>query len=133
MDRPNVLILMADQFRSDCVGANGALVCHTPYLDSLARDGVTFERAYCVTPLCTPARGTLFTGRYPHRNGLWANTQYPETPTPRLRDGERLLFEHLTAAGYRCGYTGKWHLSVDETGEAHRRGVQDFFNGALAR
>src|SRR5581483_8669787 len=98
--RPNILILMADQLRSDCLGTNGAPICRTPHLDRLAQGGVSFQRAYCVTPLCTPARAALFTGRYPHSNGLWANTHYPHTPTPRLRAGERLLFEHLAAAGY---------------------------------
>ncbi|MBI3974031.1 MAG: sulfatase-like hydrolase/transferase, partial [Chloroflexi bacterium] len=133
MSRPNILILMADQFRSDLIGANGSAICRTPYLDKLAAGGVTFTRAYCTTPLCTPARGALFTGRYPHSNGLTANTQYPDTPTPRLREGERLLFEHLAAAGYHCGYVGKWHLSVgDEAAEARRRGVADFLNARQA-
>lgn len=124
---PNVLILMADQFRSDALGAHGTSVCQTPHLDRLAAQGVTFSRAYTPTPLCTPARAALFTGRYPHSNGLTANTQYPECPTPFLNRGERMLSEHLAAAGYRCGYVGKWHLNVgDEAAEAHRRGIADF-------
>jgi len=131
--RPNLLILMADQLRSDCLGSNGAAICRTPHLDRLAREGLSFQRAYCVTPLCSPARGALFTGRYPHSNGLWANTHYPHTPTPHLRAGERLLFEHLAAAGYHCGYAGKWHLSAgDEAAEAEGRGVADFFPGRRA-
>jgi len=134
VSRPNVLIVMADQFRADCVEANGSAICRTPNLDRLAAGGVTFSRAYTTAPLCTPARGALFTGRYPHSNRLTANTQYPECPTPRLPDEERLVFQHLAAAGYRCGYTGKWHLNVgEEAAEAHRRGVADFFNGAACR
>ena len=94
----------------------------TPYLDRLASEGVTFARAYTPTPLCTPARAALFTGRFPHSNGLTANTQHPECPTPFLGAGERMLFEHLGAAGYRCGYAGKWHLNAgDEGAEARRR------------
>lgn len=133
-ERPNVLILMADQFRSDIVGANGSPICRTPSLDGLAADGVGFDRAYTTTPLCTPARAALFTGRFAHSNGLTANTHYPESPTPRLPPSERLVFQHLAAAGYRCGYVGKWHLSLKqddtggEAGEAHRRGVTDFSN-----
>jgi arylsulfatase A-like enzyme len=128
--RPNILILLADQLRADVVGVNGSPICRTPNLDALAAAGTSFRRAYTTTPLCTPARAALFTGRYPHSNGLTANTQYPDTPTPRLHEDERTLFEHLAAAGYRVGYTGKWHLSVaDESIEAHRRGVTDFFNG----
>ncbi len=132
-ERRNVLIVMADQFRSDLVGANGSPACRTPSLDRLASRGVTCSRAYTTTPLCTPARGALFTGRYPHSNGLTANTQYPECPTPRLPETEYLLFQHLAAAGYRCGYAGKWHLNVgDESAEAQWRGVADFFNGGQA-
>jgi arylsulfatase A-like enzyme len=131
--RPNLLVLMADQFRSDLLGVNGSTSCRTPTLDRLAEEGVSFTRAYTTCPLCTPARGALFTGRYPHRNGLTANVQYPETPTPRLPEGERLLFEYLATGGYRCGYVGKWHLNYgDESQEAHRRGVADFFAGRQA-
>lgn len=133
-ERPNILILMADQFRSDIVGANGSPICRTPNLDRLAGEGVTFDRAYTTTPLCTPARAAFFTGRYAHSNGLTANTQYPESPTPRLPDAERLLFQHLAAVGYRCGYVGKWHLSLrpDEPAEACRRGVADFSNSSAS-
>ena len=131
--RQNILILMADQFRADLVGVNDSPVCRTPSLDRLARDGTGFSRAYTTTPLCTPARAALFTGRYPHSHGLVANTQYAESPTPSLPATEKLLFEHLAAAGYHCGYTGKWHLNVgDEAAEAHRRGVTDFFPGGRA-
>jgi arylsulfatase A-like enzyme len=129
--RPNILILLADQLRADVLGVNGSAVCRTPNLDTLASAGTSFSRAYTTTPLCTPARAALFTGRFPHSNGLTANTQYADTPTPRLHADERTLFEHLASAGYRVGYTGKWHLSVvDESVEAHRRGVTDFFNGS---
>jgi choline-sulfatase len=129
----NVLILMADQFRADLAGHNGSPVCRTPSLDRLAREGTGFGRAYTTTPLCTPARAALFTGRYPHSHGLVANTQYAESPTPSLPGSEKLLFEHLAAAGYRCGYTGKWHLNVgDEAAEARRRGVTDFYPAGRA-
>jgi arylsulfatase A-like enzyme len=107
-ERPNVLILLADQLRADVLGVNGSPTCRTPYLDALAAGGASFATAYTTTPLCSPARGALFTGRYPHSNGLTANTHYPETPTPRLGPGERTLFEHLAPAGYRAGYAGKW-------------------------
>lgn len=126
-ERPKLLIIIADQMRADVLGCNGAAVCRTPRLDALAAEGLRFPRAYTVTRLRTPARGTLLTGRYPHSHRLVANTQYPETPTPRLADDERLVSEYLGAAGYRCGYVGKWQLNVgDEAAEAHRRGFADF-------
>lgn len=69
-ERPNVLLLMADQLRADCVGAYGNKVIHTPNLDRLAREGVRFATAYSAAPSCTPARSALLTGMGPWRNGL---------------------------------------------------------------
>lgn len=126
-DRPNLLVLIADQMRADVLGCNGSPVCRTPTLDTLAADGVTYSQAYTVTPLCTPARASLLTGRFPHSHRLVANTQYPETPTPRLPEDERLVSEYLDDAGYRCGWVGKWHLNVgDEKAGARERGFADF-------
>lgn len=126
-ERPNVLVLMADQLRADLLGVNGSPICRTPHLDRLAAQGVSFSRAYTPTPLCSPARAALFTGRYPHSNGITVNTRPPDSPTPCLHEGERMLFEHLAPAGYRCAYLGKWHLSMgDEGAEATRRGIVDF-------
>lgn len=133
MSRPNLFILLADQLRADVLGVNGSTICRTPHLDRLARDGVNFGLAFTTTPLCSPARAALFTGRYPHSNGLIANTHYPDTPSPCLPERERLLFQHLATAGYRCGYVGKWHLNVGEQAVgAQRRGVADFYGGRRA-
>lgn len=126
-ERPNLLVLVADQMRADVLGCNGAVTCRTPTLDGLADAGVCFPQAYTTTPLCTPARASLMTGRYPHSHRLVANTQYPETPTPHLPADERMVSEDLAAAGYHCGWVGKWHLNAgDEAAEAHRRGFADF-------
>jgi len=69
-ERPNILLLMADQHRGDCVGADGNKVIRTPNLDRIANEGVRFRCAYSCTPTCTPARAALLTGLGPWRNGL---------------------------------------------------------------
>ncbi|HZY62255.1 MAG TPA: arylsulfatase [Edaphobacter sp.] len=69
-DRPNILLLMGDQWRMDCVGAYGNPHIHTPNLDRLAKEGIRFQSAYSSTPTCTPARSALLTGLGPWRNGL---------------------------------------------------------------
>jgi len=69
-DRPNLLLLMADQHRADCMGAAGNAAIHTPNLDRLARGGVLFRHAYSSTPTCTPARAALLTGMSPWNHGL---------------------------------------------------------------
>ncbi len=60
--RPNILFLMSDQHRADCVGADGNPVIHTPNMDRIAHEGVRFACAYTSTPTCTPARAGLLTG-----------------------------------------------------------------------
>ena len=66
--RMNVLFVMADQHRADCVGGSA----HTPNLDRLAREGATFTSAYSSTPTCTPARACLLTGLSPWNHGMLA-------------------------------------------------------------
>jgi len=126
-ERPNLLVVICDQMRADVLGCAGSPHCRTPHLDALAATGTRFAHAYTPTPLCTPARGSLMTGRYPHSHRLVANTQYAETPTPALPSDERMVSERLAAGGYRCDYTGKWHLNRgDEAAEAARRGFTTF-------
>ena len=67
--RPNILFLFSDQHRADALGCAGHPVVQTPNLDRLAGEGVRFENAYCATPLCSPSRISLATGRFPHNSG----------------------------------------------------------------
>src|SRR3954463_6267683 len=73
--RPNILFLVADEFRHDCLGAAGHPIVRTPHLDALARQGVRFTSAYAASPVCSPSRATLFTGRYPQVHGVLTNGQ----------------------------------------------------------
>ena len=63
--QPNILYLMTDQHRGDCLGCAGNKIIKTPHLDSIAMDGVVFSNAYSSTPSCTPARSALLTGLSP--------------------------------------------------------------------
>lgn len=102
--QPNVLLIQADQFRWDCLGAAGHPDVRTPHLDTLADDGVRYPEAFCPLPVCTPSRYSLLTGLYPHQHGGWTNhsTLPPGTLTfPRA----------LRAAGYRTAAVGKMHLT----------------------
>ena len=100
---PNILILFADQMRADAMGCAGNRCLKTPHLDRLAMGGVRFENAFVSLPLCSPFRASLFTGKYPHSNGQFAN-HYP------IPLGQRFLPQMLRDAGYQTGYIGKWHL-----------------------
>jgi arylsulfatase len=121
--RPNILFLMADQYRADCVGAGGNRVIQTPNLDRLAREGVLFRNAYSSTPTCTPARTALLTGLSPWRHGMLGMTgmalRYP-VEMPRA----------MAETGYHAAGIGKMHyrphrnahgfhsLLLDESGRA---------------
>src|SRR5215468_7958319 len=72
--RPNIILIISDQFRWDCIGAAGANPMNlTPNLDAMARRGTFFRNAFCNQPVCAPARASIFTGQYPARHGVWRN------------------------------------------------------------
>jgi len=102
--RPNLIFIFADQLRAQTTGFGGETQVSTPHLDRFARQGVNFTNAVSNTPICTPYRGSMLTGRYPHACGTICNFI-------RLPDSERTFGEILREQGYRTGYIGKWHLS----------------------
>ncbi len=103
-DRPNILIIHADQHRHDCLGAYGNRGIRTPNIDALAADGVRYENSFCCFPVCTPSRYSLITGLYVHQHLGWTNhcTLPAGLPTlPRL----------LRDSGYRTKAVGKMHYT----------------------
>jgi len=100
--RPNILILMPDQMRADCMGCAGHEVIQTPNLDRLAAEGVRFDRFYTASPLCMPARASFISGRWPHNHNMWRNAG-------RLPRDYESMFRRLQAAGYRTAHVGKSH------------------------
>ncbi len=102
-DKPNILIIYPDQLRADAMGCDGNPVIKTPHFDRLAQEGVKFEEAYTSFPLCTPFRSSLFTGKYNHSTGVFANHH----PIPL---NQEFLAERMKSSGYQTGYIGKWHL-----------------------
>ncbi|HEX3743468.1 MAG TPA: sulfatase-like hydrolase/transferase [Bryobacteraceae bacterium] len=104
-DRPNILLVISDQFRADCLGALGRNPMGlTPHLDAMAHRGVLFRNAFASQPVCAPARGSIFTGQYPSRHGVWKNGI-------ALDPAATTLAGTLRAAGYSANNIGKWHLA----------------------
>lgn len=103
--RPNIVLIISDQFRWDCIGAMGVNPMNlTPNLDDMAKRGVLFTSAFCNQPVCAPARASIFTGQYPSKHGVWRNgIALPETA--------QTLAGALRSAGYSANYIGKWHLA----------------------
>jgi arylsulfatase A-like enzyme len=108
--RPNILFFFTDEHRLSALGCYGKTPCETPHIDTLADEGVRFETAYTCCPVCTPARASFMTGLYPHAHGMTANLRELGACISELPDSPHLISRRLAAAGYRCGYTGKWHL-----------------------
>ena len=105
MTPPNIILIITDQQRYDTINALGFPHMHTPHLDRLVQEGVSFDNCHITAPSCAPARASLFTGYYPHVTGI-------------MRNGDRWRHswvEDLAAARYHCVNIGKMHTSPFET------------------
>jgi arylsulfatase A-like enzyme len=101
--RPNILYVFADQMRASSLGCMGDERVRTPNLDRLAAQGALFRRAFANTPVCTPSRAELLTGKHAYACRCVINDL-------RLPEEQRSIADALAARGYRRGYIGKWHL-----------------------
>ena len=105
MDMPNVLWIFVDEHRGHAMSCAGDTNIETPCLDSLAANGVYFPNSYSNAPICTPARGCVYTGQYATTHGAKAN-HYPLDP-----NRTRQMAQVMQDAGYYTGHFGKWHLA----------------------
>jgi N-sulfoglucosamine sulfohydrolase len=105
-DRPNFVVIIADDMAADDCGAFGNPHIRTPRIDRLAREGLRFDRAFVTASSCSPSRASLLTGRYPHATG--ANELHRPLPA-----GQLTFAEILRAAGYWTAAAGKWHLGSE--------------------
>lgn len=101
--RPNVLVLYTDEHSAWTLGVYGGKLIGTPHLDRIGREGAVFHNYFVNSAVCTPSRGCLVTGRYPHAHGAFTNN------VPIHRD-EVTIAECFRRAGYQTGFAGKWHL-----------------------
>lgn len=110
-ERPNIVLIMADDLGYECLGCYGGTSYLTPNLDALAASGLRFGHAYC-TPLCTPTRVQIMTGLYPFRTG-WKTGIWTLPDNQQSIDARKLkTFGHiLRDAGYATAVAGKWQLN----------------------
>src|SRR5699024_6942659 len=102
--RPNVVLIMVDQMRADCLSILGHPVVDTPHIDQLASDGVLFDHAYSATPSCVPARASLMTGMSQESTGVVGYQD--KLPW----DYKHMLAEEFSNAGYHTQAVGKMHV-----------------------
>ncbi|MWV47026.1 sulfatase-like hydrolase/transferase [Paenibacillus sp. HJL G12] len=101
-NKKHIWLITTDQMRADAQGFENAAVI-TPHLDALADEGTVFNRAYCASPVCTPSRASIFTGRYPHVHRAW-------NIGLSLSEEDQTLCDHLKQSGYRTVGVGKMHF-----------------------
>lgn len=112
--RPNVLFVMADEWRAQAFGHMGDTNARTPALDRFSREAISFSEAISGTPVCCPARASIVTGQYALTNAIYIN-DVPLAPTGKT------LGQAFADAGYQTGYIGKWHLYGSPEGNYERR------------
>lgn len=138
--KPNILLILSDEHRGQAMGHTGDPNVRTPHLDRLAGEGSSFARAYANCPICTPSRGTIFSGRHAHAGPVAGFFDSYKATAPSLAT-------ELRAQGYHTAYFGKWHCGIvrdqippavrenqklyggcaNRTPERHRAGFQDWF------
>lgn len=119
--KPNILLIFADDLPAWALGCYGNKEIRTPNIDLLARGGTRFLNSYVCTPICSPSRATLFTGRVPRQHGIhdFLSANPVEKPAQGQKDvpaafaKEAMISDLLSGAGYQCGYVGKWHMGND--------------------
>ncbi|WP_164103270.1 sulfatase-like hydrolase/transferase [Candidatus Laterigemmans baculatus] len=140
---PNIVLIVSDDQGYADLGCFGSDEAITPHLDRLASAGVRLTNFYVSWPACTPSRGSLLTGRYPQRNGIYDMIRneapdYGHRYSPEeyavtferiggMDTREVLLPEMLKAAGYTSGIYGKWDLGVHHRYLPLQRGFDDFY------
>ena len=138
--KPNIVLVFADDMGYGDISCFGSKAIHTPCLDSLAEDGVKMNNFYAASPVCSPSRFSLLTGRYPCR-GFVSGVFFP-TVTSYGRDLNKMMFKYdiegiipdeitsaaaLKEAGYKTGIFGKWHLGDCSPHLPTENGFEYFF------
>ncbi|SHE12522.1 Arylsulfatase [Chlamydia abortus] len=141
-DYPNILFILSDDQGAWALGCAGNDEIRTPQLDRLAAEGMRFTNFFCTSPVCSPARASLLTGRIPSQHGVhdWIRGgSVGERPIEYLQ-GQKAYTEILAENGYLCGLSGKWHLGDSVRPQkgfthwyVHQTGGSEYYNAPMIR
>jgi arylsulfatase A-like enzyme len=138
--RPNVLCIGSDDQGPWALGCAGNPEMRTPNLDSLAASGIRFDNFFCVSPVCSPARASLYTGDIPSRHGVhdWIRAGSMGDTRVDYLEGQTLVTDVAAQAGYRCALNGKWHLGASDVPRrsfvkwfAHQSGMGPYYDAPM--
>lgn len=125
MNKPNIILVLADDMGYGDFSSFNQGRTHTPALDQLAQEGLCLSQHYSASPVCAPARASLLTGRYPHRTGVIDT--YEIFGLDRLSLDETTIADIFQANGYATGLVGKWHCgAIDPRYHPNQRGFKEF-------
>ena len=143
--RPNVVVILTDDQGCWAMGCAGNAEIRTPNLDRLAASGMRFENFFCTSPVCSPARASLLTGRIPSQHGVhdWlsgGNVDDGKDSRIEYLKGQMGYTDVLAASGYACGLSGKWHMGDSVRPQkgfthwyAHGYGGGPYYNAPMIR
>jgi len=123
-ERPNVIVILADDLGYNDLGFQGSEWIKTPHLDQLAAGGTVFTDAHTSASVCSPSRAGFITGRYQQRFGHEANVP---KPGQGMETSEYTMGQAFQDIGYATFLVGKWHLGNDEKYYPTRRGFDEFW------
>ncbi|EWH09810.1 N-acetylgalactosamine 6-sulfate sulfatase (GALNS) [Catenovulum agarivorans DS-2] len=135
LDKPNIVLILADDIGFSDIGINGQKNFTTPNLDKMAEQGINFSQFYAGSAVCAPSRSVLLTGQHSGRTPIKANYMaIPQQDGSMLYQGgtftpeQKIVSEVLKDAGYTTGIVGKWGLGeAEDTGHPNRKGFDYFF------
>ena len=115
--KPNIIMILTDDQGYWSLGCTGNKEIRTPNIDTLAAGGVQLDNFFCVSPVCSPARASLLTGRIPSQHGIqdWlrvGNGDKKNDPPIDYLEGITGYTDILAKNGYTCGISGKWHMGA---------------------
>ena len=140
MKKNNVILIIADDLGQWALGCYGNKDAITPNIDRLAKNGKIFENFFCVSPVCSPARASIFTGRIPSQHGIhdWLDEWENGTTTEDYLQGQSTFVDILSKNKYICCMSGKWHMGLADTPQkgfehwySHQKGGGPYYGAPM--
>ena len=141
-ERPNIIFILSDDQGPWAAGCYGNPEIRTPHIDALADRGVRFQNFFCASPVCSPARASLLTGRIPSQHGIhqWIHHENMGEGAKQFLAGEVGWTDVLAQNGYTCGLSGKWHMGDSMTPQhgfgfwyCHQQGGGPYYGAPMIR